>query len=96
MDTKDNKMEEKDPQEETAARDLLPDRDILMMEKPVPSNKAVGYKPADKKLLRNIVIIVLFLIVVLVVLWALVGSGGSQGPGKGSDTPKELDISSPK
>jgi hypothetical protein len=50
------------------AQDLLPDRDVLMMEKPMSDNRAAGYKPADKKLLRNILLILLFLIAALIVL----------------------------
>jgi hypothetical protein len=52
----------------TPASDLVPDRDVLMMEKPLASNRASKYRPADKKLLRNIVIVLLFLIAVLLVL----------------------------
>ena len=52
----------------TPASDLVPDRDVLMMEKPLASNSASKYRPADKKLLRNIVIVLLFLVAVLLVL----------------------------
>ncbi len=54
--------------QEEPASELLPDRDVLMMEKPLQDNRASRFRPADKKLLRNFLLIMLFLIAVLVIL----------------------------
>lgn len=71
------------------ADDLLPDRDVLMMEKGMSNNRAAGYKPADKKLLRNIVLIVLFLIALLIILMVIVRNN-NKGSETGDDiTPRE-------
>jgi hypothetical protein len=67
-------------EEEMPAQEIIQDRDVLMMEKPLSDNRAAGYKPADKKLLRNITIIVLFLIGLLIVLMVIVNSS-NQGAG---------------
>jgi hypothetical protein len=79
---------EEEENQEVTSNDILPDRDVLMMEKPIPDNSAAHYKPADKKLLRNIVIIVLFLIAALVILLIIVKNGtGGKAPGNpGQDT----------
>ena len=90
-------MEEKDEnisnddknQEVPAAHELLPDRDVLMMEKPMKSNRAAGYKPADKKLLRNISLIVLFLIALLVILMVIVRSNTKESEPDTRVTPRE-------
>jgi len=52
----------------TPANDLVPDRDVLMLEKPMSDDRSAKFRPADKKLFRNIVIVLLFLIAVLLVL----------------------------
>ena len=72
----DQKKENFDGQEEPA-RDLLPDRDVLMMEKTVSDNRAAGFRPADKKLLRRILVILGFLIAALIVLMVFVRRDGT-------------------
>ncbi|HRZ41419.1 MAG TPA: hypothetical protein P5228_01805 [Bacteroidales bacterium] len=71
--------------EDTPASDLLPDRDVLMMEKPLQDNRASRYRPADKKLLRTIVVVVLFLIAALIILFWIVRSyPGAEEPQQGN------------
>jgi len=79
MNDNDELRDRTDDTREEQASDLLPDRDVLMMEKPVSDNRAAGYKPADKKLLRNILLILLFLIAILVVLMVIVRQTSTKG-----------------
>lgn len=89
MNTEEEIRDNIDEEEELPAQEILQDRDVLMMEKPLPDNRAAGYKPADKKLLRNITIIVLFLIGLLVILMVIVNSsnqGAREEKGTGPST----------
>lgn len=87
-------IDETTGEQDLPAQELVPDRDVLMMEKTFPDTKAAGYKPADKKLLRNIIILVLFLIVAFVFLTFIVRSNSS-GDQRGSvNSSKETEITS--
>lgn len=79
----DEEIMQDEPTEEegTPANELLPDRDVLMMEKPLSDNRAARYKPADKKLLRTIVIVFLFLVAALIILfWIFRSYPGAKKP----------------
>jgi hypothetical protein len=69
-------MEEKniDDQQEQV-HDLIPDRDILMMEKPMADNRASRFRPADKKRLRSMIVLLLFVVAILITLMVVVRSG---------------------
>jgi hypothetical protein len=92
----DEKLQEDIPEEQTMPADeILQDRDVLMMEKPMRDNRAAGYKTADKKLLRNIALVVAFLIAVLIILMFIVRGGHDSSTVKPSDAPKDADITAP-
>lgn len=79
----DEEIMQDEPTEEegTPVTELLPDRDVLMMEKPLSDNRAARYKPADKKLLGTIVIVFLFLVAALIILfWIFRSSPGTEEP----------------
>lgn len=89
MEEKDENIINDDENQEVPANELIPDRDVLMMEKPMKDNRAAGYKPADKKLLRNITLIVLFLIALLVILMVIVRSNTKESEPDTRVTPRE-------
>lgn len=94
MDTKDEKRDNYEEKKEVPANDIVPERDVLMMEKQVSDFKSADYKPADKKLLRNIILIVLFLIVLFLVMFFIVRSSGSGDDPLPAKIPKEMEIRS--
>lgn len=92
MEEKDENVINDDESQDVPANELLPDRDVLMMEKPMKDNRAAGYKPADKKLLRNISLIVLFLIALLVILMIIVRSNTKEAETETGIAPTEVQI----
>ncbi len=95
MEPNEEKLNEGMENLEEPAQDLLPDRDVLMMEKPMPDKSAARYTTADKKLLRNISLIVLFLIAVLIILMVIVRNSSQREKNVPPDATKEMEHSSP-
>ncbi len=90
MEEKENMGAEPFEEDGMPVSEILPDRDILMMEKPLPDNSSSRYRPADKKLLRNIVIIALFLIAALIILMVIVRNFQGGEPMKPLEQPTEI------